>query len=42
MKEGGTLYCTMESDAPFNAPEGFEEIKASDFYKHMEDLGVEV
>ena len=41
-EEGGTLYCTMESDTPFNAPEGFEEIKASDFYKRMEDLGVEI
>lgn len=41
-EEGGALYCTMESDTPFNAPEGFEEIKASDFYKRMEDLGVEI
>lgn len=40
--EGGVLYCTMESDTPFNAPEGFEEIEASNFYKRMEDLGVEV
>lgn len=31
------LYCSYECEYDFNAPEGFTEIKASEFYKAIED-----
>lgn len=31
------LYCTYECDYDFNAPVGFTEIKASEFYRVVED-----
>lgn len=38
----GTLYCTFESQSRFDNPPHFNEIKASEFYKIMEDAGVEL
>lgn len=31
------LYCTYECDYDFNTPNGFNEIKASEYYKAVED-----
>ena len=39
---GGILYCTFESQSKFETPIGFVEMKASDFYKIMEDNSVEL
>ena len=36
------VYCTYESTSKFDAPECFTEIKASEFYKIMEDNNVEL
>ena len=33
----GILYGSMESDYDFEIPEEFEEIKASEFYKVIEE-----
>lgn len=39
---GETLYCTYESAEKFDNPNGFNEVKASDFYKMMEENNVEL
>ena len=37
-----TLYCTFESKSQFDNPPLFNELKASEFYKIMEDAGLEM
>lgn len=36
------IYCSFESEDNFSAPEGVNEIKASEFYKIMEQHNVEL
>lgn len=36
------IYCTFSSDSDFIKPNGFTEIKASDFYKIMEDNDIQL
>lgn len=38
-QEANVLYCTMQADTPFTAPDGFQEISGSEFYRRMEELG---
>lgn len=35
---GDVMYASYESSSPFQEPEGFTEIKASEFYKALEDV----
>lgn len=36
------VYCTYQCTSNFDAPEDFKEIKASEFYKIMEDNNIEL
>lgn len=38
-EKDGVIYCSVDSEQQFDTPEGFKELKASEFYRRMEELG---